>query len=86
MKVTKISNVKGEDKSADTIFTGGTVEIQFLTGTGIPDQAKEPEPLAALQVTSVVVQGRCFIFTTIPRSYTLRKGKESSPRRKKKSK
>jgi quercetin dioxygenase-like cupin family protein len=50
MKVTKISDVKGEDKSADTIFTGGTVKIQFLTGTGIPDHAKEPEPLAALQV------------------------------------
>ena len=50
MKVIKISNSKPEDKRADTIFTGGTVTIQFLTGTGIPDQAKEPEPIAALQV------------------------------------
>lgn len=50
MKVTKVSDVKGQDKSADGIFTGGTVKIQFLTGTGIPDHAKEPEPLAAMQV------------------------------------
>ena len=50
MKVTKVSEVKDEDKSADTIFTGGTVKIQFLTGSGIPYQAKVPEPLTALQV------------------------------------
>ncbi len=50
MKVTKISDVKAEDKSADTIFTGGTVKIQFLTGTGIPDEAKVPEPLSGLMV------------------------------------
>ena len=50
MKVTKISNVKPEDKSAETLFTGGNVTMQFLTGIGIPDKMKEPEPLSALVV------------------------------------
>ena len=50
MKVTKISDVEPEDKSAETLFTGGNVTMQFLTGTGIPDKMKEPEPLSALVV------------------------------------
>ena len=48
MKVTKISDVKPEDKSAGPLFTGGSVTMQFLTGTGIPDKMKKPEPLSAL--------------------------------------
>ena len=48
MKVVKMSDVKGEDKSADGIFTGGKVEIQFLMGTSIEDMAKVP--ISALQV------------------------------------
>ena len=48
MKVVKMSDVTGEDKSADGIFTGGKVEIQFLTGVGLPDQSNDP--IAALQV------------------------------------
>ena len=76
MKVTKVNDVKGEDKSADTIFTGGTVKIQFLTGTGIPDQAKVPDPLSALQVNfSPAAQERFSTFMTIPRSYIVTKGK-----------
>jgi quercetin dioxygenase-like cupin family protein len=49
MKVVKMSDVKREDKSADGIFTGGKVEIQFLTGKGIPDKTTK-DPIAALQV------------------------------------
>ena len=48
MKVVKMSDVKGQDKSADGIFTGGKVEIQFLIGAGIEDMAKVP--ISALQV------------------------------------
>ena len=48
MKVVKMSDVKGEDKSADGIFTGGKVEIQFLMGASIEDMAKVP--ISALQV------------------------------------
>jgi quercetin dioxygenase-like cupin family protein len=49
MRVIKMSDVKKEDKSADGIFTGGKVEIQFLTTTGIPDKTVK-DPLAALHV------------------------------------
>ena len=48
MKVVKMSEVKGEDKSADGIFTGGKVDIQFLIGGGIDDLSKIP--ISALQV------------------------------------
>ena len=48
MKVVKMSDIKGEDKSADGIFTGGNVDIQFLLGGGIDDMAKVP--ISALQV------------------------------------
>ena len=49
MKVIKMSDVKKDDKSADGIFTGGKVEIQVLTTTGIPDKTIK-DPIAALQV------------------------------------
>ena len=75
MKVTKISDVKAEDKSADTIFTGGKVGIQFLTGTGIPNEAKEPEPLAALVVNFSPGARTVFHTHTHPQIVYVTKGK-----------
>jgi len=75
MKVTKISDVKAVDKSADEIFTGGKVGMQFIVGTGIPDQAKEPEPLAALQVNFSPGARTVFHTHTHPQILYVTKGK-----------
>jgi quercetin dioxygenase-like cupin family protein len=75
MKVTIINDVQAEDKSADTIFTGGNVGIQFLVGAGIPDQMKEPEPLSALQVNFSKGARTVFHTHTHPQILYVTKGK-----------
>ena len=75
MKVTKIGDVKPEDKSADKIFTGGTITIQFLTGTSVPQEAKEPEPLSALVVNFSPGARTVFHTHTHPQILYVTKGK-----------
>ena len=72
MKVVKMSDVKGEDKSADGIFTGGKVEIQFLMGTSIEDMAKVP--ISALQVNFSAGARTKFHVHTNPQILVVTKG------------
>jgi quercetin dioxygenase-like cupin family protein len=72
MKVVKMSEVKGEDKSADGIFTGGKVEIQFLIGAGIEDLAKVP--ISALQVNFSAGARTKFHVHTNPQILVVTKG------------
>ena len=72
MKVVKMSDVKGEDKSADGIFTGGKVEIQFLTGAGLPYEMKEP--ISALQVNFSAGARTKFHIHTNPQILVVTKG------------
>jgi quercetin dioxygenase-like cupin family protein len=72
MKVVKMSDVKGEDKSADGIFTGGNVEIQFLLGGGIEDMAKVP--ITALQVNFSAGARTKFHIHTNPQILVVTKG------------
>jgi quercetin dioxygenase-like cupin family protein len=72
MKVVKMSDVKGEDKSADGIFTGGNVDIQFLLGGGIDDMAKVP--ISALQVNFSAGARTKFHVHTNPQILVVTKG------------
>ena len=72
MKVVKMSDVKGEDKSADGIFTGGKVEIQFLIGGGIEDLSKVP--ISALQVNFSAGARTKFHIHTNPQILVVTKG------------
>jgi len=72
MKVVKMSDVKGEDKSADGIFTGGKVEIQFLIGGGIEDLTKVP--ISALQVNFSAGARTKFHIHTNPQILVVTKG------------
>jgi quercetin dioxygenase-like cupin family protein len=72
MKVVKMSDVKGEDKSADGIFTGGKVEIQFLMGASIEDMAKVP--ISALQVNFSAGARTKFHVHTNPQILVVTKG------------
>lgn len=72
MKVVKMSDVKGEDKSADGIFTGGKVEIQFLIGGGIEDMAKIP--ISTLQVNFSAGARTKFHVHTNPQILVVTKG------------
>lgn len=72
MKVVNMSDVKGEDKSADGIFTGGKVDIQFLIGAGIEDLAKVP--ISALQVNFSAGARTKFHIHTNPQILVVTKG------------
>ena len=72
MKVVKMSDVKGQDKSADGIFTGGNVDIQFLLGGDIEDMAKVP--ISALQVNFSAGARTKFHVHTNPQILVVTKG------------